>query len=208
MVGIVSPIGRNEMRLFVAGLLLCVIIFASQASAQVDVQYQPEMQVLVLMLKEQVAQDSGLPLVKVEMGKILLRNGAFIKELPVRFEEMKLLPELMKKNFRLYRGPKQFGIYKYASVSGDLKPRKGGAYISAMPVSKDETIQAISAETREQADILNLLNMSVEEAAAAAKNESKLNESLAKAESTEIALLKTGKLDKAPLFFVPVKAQK
>jgi hypothetical protein len=195
------------MRLFVASLLLCVFVSASPAYAQVDVQYQPEMQVLVLMLKEQIAQDSELPIVKVQLGKILLRNGAFVKELPVRFEEMRLLPELLKEKFRLYRGPKQFGIYKYMSIPADRKPKKGGDYIRAIPVNKDETIQAISAETREQADILNLLNMSVEEAAAAAKNESKLNESLAKAESTEIALLKTGKLDKAPLFFVPVKAQ-
>jgi hypothetical protein len=195
------------MRLFATSLLLFAIGFASQANAQVDVQYQPEMQVLVLMLKEHVAQDSGLPTVRVQLGKILLRNGAFVKEIPVRFEEMKLLPELMKERFRLYRGPKQFGIYKYASVPADRKPKKGGDYISAIPVNKDETIQAISAETREQADILNLLNMSVEEAAAAAKSESKLNESLAKAEATEIALLKNGKLDKAPLFFVPVKAQ-
>jgi hypothetical protein len=195
------------MRIFAANLLLFTFVFASQASAQVDVQYQPEMQVLVLMLKEHVVQDSQLPMVRVQLGKILLRNGAFVKEIPVRFEEMRLLPELMKEKFRLYRGPKQFGIYKYVSVPGDRKPKKGGDYISAIPVNKDETIQAISADTREQADILNLLNMSVEEAAAAAKSESKLNESLAKAEATEIGLLKTGKLDKAPLFFVPVKAQ-
>jgi hypothetical protein len=196
------------MRLFVAGMLLCAFVSALQANAQVDVQYQPEMQVLVLVLKEHITQDSELPLVKVQLGKILLRNGAFVKELPVRFEETRLLPELLKEKFRLYRGPKQFGIYKYASVPGDRKPKKNGDYISAIPVNKDETIQAISAETREQADILNLLNMSVEEAAAAAKSESKLNESLAKAQSTEIALLKAGKLDKIPLFFVPVKAQK
>ena len=195
------------MRLFAVGLLLCAVLSTSESNAQVDVQYQPEMQILVLMLKEHIAQDGGLPLVRVELGKILLRNGAFVKELPVRFKETRLLPELLKEKFRLYRGPKQFGIYKYVSVPGDRKPKKSGDYISAIPVNKDETIQAISAETREQADILNLLNMSIEEAAAAAKNESKLNESLAKAESTEIALLKAGKLDKAPLFFVPVKAQ-
>jgi hypothetical protein len=193
------------MRLFVASLLLCAFVSASQSYAQVDVQYQPEMQVLVLMFKEQIAQDSELPTVKVQLGKILLRNGTFVKELPIRFEEIRLLPELLKEKFRLYRGPKQFGIYKYVSVPGDRKPKKSGDYISAIPVNKDETIQAISAETREQADILNLLNMSVEEAAAAAKNESKLNESLAKAESAELALIKTGKLDKAPLFFIPVK---
>jgi hypothetical protein len=195
------------MRLFAASLLLFAVVSASEATAQVDVQYQPEMQVLVLMLKEHIAQDSGLPTARVQLGKILLRNGAFIKELPVRFEEMRLLPELLKEKFRLYRGPKQFGIYKYVLVSGDRKPKKSGDYIGAIPINKDETIQAISAETREQADILNLLNMSIEEAAAAAKNESKLNESLAKAEATELALLKAGKLDKTPLFFIPVKAQ-
>jgi hypothetical protein len=199
--------GRNAMRLFAAGLLLCAVIFVSVTNAQVDVQYQPEMQILVLMFKEHIAQGNGLPLAKVQLGKILLRNGAFVKELPVRLQEMRLLPDLMKHKFRLYRGPKQFGIYKYVPVADEQKPKKGADYITAIPISKDETIVAISAETRDQADILNLLNMSVEEAAAAAKNESRLNESLAKAEATEAALLKIGKLDKAPLFFVPVKAQ-
>jgi hypothetical protein len=50
--------------------------------------------------------------------------------------------------------------------------------------------------------------MSVDEAAAAVQNETKLNDSLAKAEAAEIAVLKDGKLDKVPLFFVPVKAQR
>jgi hypothetical protein len=196
------------MRLFAASLLLCAVISVSESKAQVDVQYQPEMQILVLMLHEPIAQDSGLPIIKVKLGKILLRNGGFVKELPVHFQEMRLLPDLLKQQFRLYRGPKQFGIYKYVSVPDERKPKKNEDYISAIPVDRDATVQAIAAETREQADILNLLNMSVEEAATAVQNETKLNESLAKAEATEIVMLKNGKLDKVPLFFVPVKAQK
>jgi len=196
------------MRPLAGCLLLCVFILTAESKAQVDVQYQPEMQILVFMLKEDIAQNSGLPLIRVQLGKILLRNGGFIKELPLRSQEMRLLPELLKEQFRLYRGPKQFGIFKYAAVPDERKPRKSENYISAIPVDRDATIQAITAETREQADILNLLNMSVDEAATAVQNETKLNESLAKAEATETSLLKEGKLGKTPLFFVPVKTQR
>jgi hypothetical protein len=196
------------MKTLMASLLLCAFMAASEARAQVDVQYQPEMQILVLILKENIPQDNSLPMVKVRIGKILLRNGGFVKELPVSLQETKLLPALLKEQFRLYRGAKQFGIYKYASVPDDRKPKKNDDYVSAIPIDMDNTIQAISAETKDQADILNLLNMTVEEAASAVKNESKLNESLAKAAEAEVAVLKSGKLDKAPLFFVPVKAQR
>jgi hypothetical protein len=189
-------------------LLLCLIMAAPVAEAQVDVQYQPEMQILVLVLKEHIPQNNGLPVVKVRMGKILLRNGQYVKELPVKLQDTRLLPELMKEHFRLYRGPKQFGIYKYAAVPDGQKPKKNDDYIGAIPIDRDATVQAITAETKEQADILNLLNMSVDEAAAAVQNESKLNESLVRAEAAEIAVLKDGKLDKTPLFFVPVKAQR
>jgi len=183
-------------------------MLTAESKAQVDVQYQPEMQILVLMLKEDIAQNSGLPLIRVQLSKILLRNGEFIKELPLRSQEMRLLPELLKEQFRLYRGPKQFGIFKYVAVPNERKPKRSENYISAIPVDRDATIQTITAETREQADILNLLNMSVDEAATAVRNETKLSESLAKAEATEIALLKDGKMGKAPLFFVPVKTQR
>jgi hypothetical protein len=196
------------MKRLAASLLLYAFFAASNAKAQVDVQYQPEMQILVLMLKENIAQDNGLPLIKVQLGKILLRNGGFVKELPVRPQEMRLLSSLLKEQFRLYRGPKQFGIYKYVSVSDERKPKKSGDYIGAIPVDRDATVQAIAADAREQTDILNLLNMSVDEASTAVHNETKLITSLEKAEATEIALLQNGKLDKVPLFFVPVKAQR
>ena len=196
------------MRPLAGFLLLCTFMLTAESKAQVDVQYQPEMQILVLMLKEDIAQNSGLPLIRVQLSKILLRNGEFIKELPLRSQEMRLLPELLKEQFRLYRGPKQFGIFKYVAVPNERKPKRSENYISAIPVDRDATIQTITAETREQADILNLLNMSVDEAATAVRNETKLSESLAKAEATEIALLKDGKMGKAPLFFVPVKTQR
>jgi hypothetical protein len=166
------------------------------------------MKILVLIAKEHIAQDNGLPMAKVQLGKILLRNGRFVKEIPLDLRETKQLPDLLKEQFRLYRGPMQFGIYKYVSVPDERKPRKGNDYLGAIPIDKDATVQAMIAKTSEQADILNLLNMTVEEAAAAAKNETKLKETLAKAEAAEIALLQNGKLDKAPLFFVPVKAHK
>ena len=196
------------MKPLIMSLLLCTFMVAPEAMAQVDVQYQPEMQILVLMLEEHVPQHDGLPMAKVRMGKILLRDGRFVKELPVKLQDSRLLPQLLKEQFRLYRGPKQFGIYKYATVPDGQKPKKNDDYIGAIPINRDATVQAITAETKEQADILNLLNMSVEEAAAAVQNETKLNESLARAEAAEVAALKDGKLDKAPLFFVPVKAQK
>ena len=196
------------MKSLFAGLLFCSVLCAVEARAQVDVQFQPEMQILVLMFKENGAQDNGLPLAKVQMGRVLLRNGGFVKELPVRPEDMKLRPELMKEQFRLYRGPMQFGIYKYAVVPNRGKSKKGDDFVGAIPIDRDATVQAMSAKTREQADILSLLNMTMEEASAAVKSETKLNESLAKAEAAEVALLKNGKLDKGPLFFVPVKTQK
>lgn len=201
-------LGGIAMRPLMMSLILCAVVAASEARAQIDVQYQPEMQILVLVLQENIPQNDGLPMAKVRMGKILLRNGEFVKELPVRIQETRLLPELLKEQFRLYRGPKQFGIYKYASVPDGRKPKKNDDFISAIPIDKDATVQTLKDKTQEQADILNLLNMSVDEAAAAVQNETKLNESLAKAEATEIALLKDGKLGKAPLFFVPVKAQR
>jgi hypothetical protein len=200
--------GGLSMKSLVVSLLFWVALPTSEVRAQVDVQFQPEMQILVLVLKPPVFHDSGLPMAKVELSKVLLRDGAFVKELPVRFNELNRLPELLKEQFRLYRGPKQFGIYKYLAVPDGRKPKKGDSYLQAIPIDKDATVQAMTVKTREQADLLNLLNMTVEEAASAVQNESKLNDSLAKAEAAEIALLQTGKLEKAPLFFVPVKAQK
>ncbi len=196
------------MKSLVASLLFLFIVPAVEGMAQVDVQFQPEMQILVLMLKGPVVQNNGLPMAKVGMGKILLRDGGFVKELPVTFNELKRLPELLKEQFRLYRGPKQFGIYKYVSVPDERRPKKGDDFIEAIPIDKDATVQAITAKTKDQADILNLLNMTVDEAASAVENETKLDESLAKAEAAEIALLRNGKANRAPIFFVPVKAQK
>jgi hypothetical protein len=200
--------GGKQMKPLVASLLLWVALPLIEAKAQVDVQFQPEMQILVLMLKAPVTHENGLPMAKVGLSKVLLRNGEFVKELPVRFNELNKLPDLLNEEFRLYRGPKQFGIYKYLAVPNERKPKKGDSYLQAIPIDKDATVQAMTLKTREQADLLNLLNMTVEEAASAVQNETKLKESLAKAEAAEIALLQTGKLEKAPLFFVPVKAQK
>ncbi len=196
------------MKTLIISLLLFTFMAAPAAIAQIDVRYQPEMQILVLMLEERIPQNDGLPMMRVRMGKIMLRDGAFAKSLPMKLQDTGFLPKLMKEQFRLYRGPKQFGIYKYAAVPDGQKPKKNEVYLRAMPVDRDATVQAMIAETKQQADILNLLNMSVEEAAAAVQNETKLNESLAGAEAAEIALLKNGKLNKDPLFFVPVKAQK
>lgn len=196
------------MKTLVASLFFCIALPAMEDKAQIDVQFQPEMQILVLMLKPPVLQNDGLPMAKVVLSKVLLRNGAFIKELPLQFSEVHRLPELLREQFRLYRGPKQFGIYKYLAVPDNRKPQKRDHYLQAIPVDKDATVQAMTIKTREQADLLNLLNMTVDEAASAVQNESKLNDSLAKAEAVEISLLQTGKLEKSPLFFVPVRGQK
>ena len=196
------------MKSLITGVLFCILAAAFEAGAQVDVEVQPEMRILVLMVRGHITQDNGLPMVKVEMGKVLLRNGGFVKELPIRPKEMRLRDEILKEQFRLYRGPNQFGIYKYRSVPDEKKPKKADDYIQAIPVDKDATVQAMTAQTKEQADILNLLNLTMDEVEAAVKSETKLNDSLAKAEATEVALLQKGKLDDAPLFFVPVKANK
>jgi hypothetical protein len=195
------------MKPLVASLLFRIALPVTEGKAQVDVQFQPEMQVLVLMLKAPVGQNDGLPMAKVALSKVLLRDGEFIRELPLQCSELNRLPDLLRGQFRLYRGAKRFGIYKYLAVSDERKPKKRDNCLQALPIDRDATVQTIALKTKEQADLLNLLNMTVDEATSAVHNESKLNESLAKAEAVEISLLQTGKLEKAPLFFVPVKAQ-
>ena len=196
------------MKSLVTSLLFWIALPAVEVKGQVDVRYQPEMQILVLMLKAPALNGNGLPTARVELSKVLLRDGAFVRELPVHFDELNKLPELLKQQFRLYRGPKQFGIYKYLAVPDERKPKKGDNYLQAIPIDKDATVHAIAVKTRKQADLLNLLNMTVEEASAAVQSETKLNDSLARAQAVEMSLLQAGKLEKAPLFFVPVTAQK
>lgn len=136
------------MKSLVVSLLFWVALPATELKAQVDVQFQPEMQILVLMLKAPVLHDNGLPMAKVGLSKVLLRDGAFVRELPMRFNELNKLPELLKEQFRLYRGPKQFGIYKYLTVPDERKPKKGDNYLQAIPVDKDATVQAMTVKTR------------------------------------------------------------
>jgi hypothetical protein len=201
-------LGRDAMKRVAAIVLLGFAVLAVEGSAQVNVQVQPEMQILALMFKEKVASSEGLPMVRVQVGKVLLRDGGFVRELPVRMNEMNKLPELLQKQFRLYCGPNHFGIFKYAPVPGERKPKKNGDYLEVIPVDQDATVQAIINKTRLDADIQNLLNMSVEEATSAAQNETTLKDTLAKAKAAESTLLQSGKVGKAPLFFVPIQAQR
>jgi hypothetical protein len=196
------------MRLFVLGLIACAALFAVKASAQMDFQLQADGKLVAFAVKELAPQDNGLPVAKVRLAKVVMRNGAFDRELLMPLNEMNQRVSLLKKKFKLYRGPMRVGIYTYEAVPEENKSKSGEDYLRAIPVSKDATIQALTANTKEQADILSLLNMTVEEAAAAAKSESKLDEILAKATADEIALLQKGKLGSAPLLFIPVNARK
>jgi hypothetical protein len=196
------------MKLIAGIALLGLVVLTVEGSAQVSVQVQPEMQVLALMFKENVQSGNNLPIVRVQLGKVLLRNGEFVRELSMRLNEANKLPDLLQKQFRLYCGPNHFGIFKYASVPDEHKPKKNNEYLEAIPIDQDSTVQAMITKTRLQTDIQNLLNMSVEEATAAAQNEGTFKETLAKARDAEGALLQKGKVGKAPLFFVPIQAQK
>jgi hypothetical protein len=195
------------MKSLAISLLAAFALLTTEGYAQVDVKFPTEGQVLALVFYEYVPQGAKLPMIRVRLGRILLRDGGFVREIPVSPSELNLLPNLLKEQFRLYRGPKQFGIYKYIAVPKERKPKKNDDYLEAMPIDADATVQAMLTKSRLQADILSLLNMTVEEAASAAQNETKLKESLAKAEAAEIELLQKGKREKAPLFFVPVRSQ-
>jgi len=195
------------MRSFVLGLAACAMILAAKAKAQVDFQFQAEGEIVAFVVKDFVPQGVGLPTASVRLAKVVIHNGTFERELALPPSELHRRAPLLKMQFKLYRGPKRFGIFTYEAVSDD-KLKKGEDYLRAIPVDKDATVQALTAGAKEQADILNLLNMTVEEAAAAAKNESRLNEVLAKAEAEEVALLQKRKLDNAPLIFLPVNQKK
>ncbi len=196
------------MKSLVFGFTAFAMVFAAQAAAQVDFQFQADGEIVAFIVKATAPQNSGLPTAQVRLAKVLMRNGAFERELPMPPGELHRRASLLKMQFKLYRGPKKFGIYTYQALSDDNKIRKSEDYLRAIPIDKDATIQALTADTKDQASILNLLNMTVEEAAAAAKSESKLNEALAKAEAEEIALLQSRKLNNAPLIFLPVAAKR
>lgn len=195
------------MKRTAAILLLSLTLFTAQGHAQVRVQVKPEMEVLVLILKERVSLNDGLPLVRVELSKVLMRDGGFVRELPLRQNEIFRISELLQQQFRLYCGPKHFGIFTYAPVPNERKPKKNNYYLEAIPINQDVTIQAMIAKTRIEADIQNLLKMTVEEASAATQNESTLKDTLNKAMSAEFVLLQNGKINKMPLFFVPIRIQ-
>jgi hypothetical protein len=196
------------MRAFVLGLVACTLIFAAEAAAQVDFQFQAEGEIVAFVVKDLAPQNGGLPTAEVRLAKVVIHNGAFERELIMPPTELHRRESLLKMRFKLYRGPKKFGIYTYEALPDNMKAKKGEDYLRAIPIDKDATVQALTANTKDQANILNLLNMTVEEAEAAAKNESKLDEALAKAEAEEVALLQKRKLNSAPLIFLPVNTRK
>lgn len=203
-----KPVDRKNSRFLVLGLVAFTFAFAADAPAQVDLQFQGEGEIIAFLVKDLPAQNSGLPTVGVRLAKVLIRNGTYERELPMPPSELHRRASMLKMQFKLYRGQNKIGIYTYEALPDDLKPRKGEDYLRAIPVDKDSTVQQLTAGTKDQANILNLLNMTVEEAAAAAKNESKLEEALARAESEESALLQKRKLNNAPLIFLPVNTRK
>jgi hypothetical protein len=196
------------MRSFVWGVLFCAAVFAAKATAQMDFQFQAKGEIVAFVAKDFIPQNDGMPTASVRLAKVLIHNGAYEGETSIPLTELQRRNPLLKMHFKLYRGPKRLGIFTYEAVPDEKKVKKGEDYLRAIPVDKDATIKALTANATEQADILNLLNMTVDEAAEAAKNESKLNEALAKAEADEIALLQKGKLDNEPLVFLPVSTRK
>jgi hypothetical protein len=199
---------RNMMRSFVWGVLACAAIFAATATAQMDFQFHAKGEIVAFAAEDFIPQDNGLPTASVRLAKVLIHNGTYEGETSIPLSELNRRTPLLKMHFKLYRGPKRLGIFTYEAVPEEKKIKKGEDYLRAIPVDKDAAIKALTANTTEQADILNLLNMTMDEATAAVKNESKLNEALAKAEADEIALLQKGKLDNKPLIFLPVSAEK
>jgi hypothetical protein len=196
------------MRSFVLGVIAFTLIFAIEAVAQMDFQFQGEGEIVAFVLNDMAAQSNGLPTAEVRLSKVVIHNGTYEREIPMPVSEMNRIGSMLKMRFKLYRGPKRLGIYTYEALPDNLKPKKGREYLGAIPVDKDSTIQALTAGTKDQANILNLLNMTVEVAAAAAKNESMLEEALVKAEAEEVAILQKRKLNNAPLIFLPVGTRK
>lgn len=196
------------MRSFVWGGLACAAVFAATAMAQMDFQFQAKGGIVAFVAKNFIPQNDGLPTASVRLAKVLIHNGAYEGETSIPLNELQRRTPLLKMHFKLYRGPKRLGIFTYEAVPDEKKVKKGEDYLTAIPVDRDATIKALTADTTEQADILNLLNMTVEEAAAAAKSESKLNEALARAEADEVALLQKGRLDNKPLIFLPVSTRR
>ncbi len=196
------------MTVLLLALTATLVAGAPDQQVKVGVQIPPEAQLLVLVFEQDVSRPDGLPMVKVRLGKVQMHHGAFQEELPLTMRERDALDTLLDQQFRLYRGPSQLGIFKYQEVPEERRPTKSGLYLEALPVDKDATVQALTKETRDQADLLNLLNMSTQDATTIAEHESHLNAALKAAQDAETALLRSGKLEHAKLFFVPVKVRR
>jgi hypothetical protein len=173
-----------------------------------EFQFQVEGNILAFVAKSYIPNNEGLPIASVRLAKVMMHNGVYERTFPLSPNDQQWRAPLLKNRFKLYRGPKRLGIFTYEAVPDEKKINKNEDYLRAIPIDKDALIQTLTVNTREQADILNLLNMTIEESAAAAKNESRLNEILAKAEADEIALLQKGKLKDAALIFVPLNMRK
>jgi hypothetical protein len=181
--------GDITMRLFVLGIMAAAI-FAPAANAQIDFPLQAEGKLTAFFVKELIPQDDGLPVLKVRLVQVLMHNGTFDRELSTPLSES-LRGPLLKKQFKLYRGPMKVGVYTYEVVPEEKKLKKGEDYLRAVPVDKDAALQVLTARNKDQAI-----------------SESKLDEILNKAKADEIAALRMGRINSEPLLLIPVSTGK
>ena len=177
------------MRFFILGAIACAI-FAPVASAQIDFPLQAEGKLTAFFVQELIPQDDGLPIVKVRPAQVLMRNGTFDRELGTPMNESLRAP-LLKKQFKLYRGPMKVGIYTYEALPEEKKLKKGEDYLRAIPVDKDAAMQVLSVQNQQQA-----------------VSESKLEDLLTRAKAAEIAALRMGRINSEPLLLIPISTKK
>lgn len=193
------------MRAIILGITACAALMVAVAHAQMDFQLQANGNLTVFVVKELVPQENGIPLAKVRLGKVSMRNGTFDRELLVTPAEMNVRTQLLRKKFKLYRGPMKVGVITYEAVPEEGKA--GEDLLRALPIDKDAALQALISNGKDQAAILAALNVSPVQAEAAAKNEAKLDEILAKATADEVAALRMGRIKNQPLLFIPVSVR-
>jgi hypothetical protein len=174
------------MKLFVLGMVVCAAIFVPAAHAQIEFPLQAEGKLTAFFVKELIPQDDGLPIIKVRPAQIIMKSGTFDREVMSPMVE-NLRASLLKRQYKLYRGPMKVGIYTYENLPDDKKLSKGDEYLKAIPVDKDAALQVLKEQ-----DV----------------NEAKFDQLLTRAKAEEVAALRMGRINKDPLILIPVSTKK
>ncbi len=178
------------MRLFVLTAIAFMVMFVPAVNAQIEFPLQADGKVTAFLVKELIPQDDGLPVISVRLGEVMMRNGTFDREVSTPVSEALRSP-LLKKQFKLYRGPMKVGLYTYEVLPEEKRIKKGEEYLKAVPVDREAAIQVLSAKNKDQAI-----------------NETKFEEILTRAKADEVAALRMGRIKNEPLILIPVNAKR